>query len=63
MGDDRIDENVHHDIDDMPGNDIPGIQTGGRAIGGAPDTRGISEKAADTVTGDQFDDKTGRRVA
>jgi len=42
--------------------DLPGVQTGGRAIDGAPDTRGISEKAADAVTGDRIDDKTGKPV-
>lgn len=41
---------------------IPGIQTGGRAVDGTPDTRGITEKVADAVTGDRTDDKTGRRV-
>ena len=44
------------------GNDVPGIQTGGRAIDGAPDTRGVMEKSADAVTGDRMDDKTGRTV-
>jgi hypothetical protein len=44
------------------GNDVPGIQTGGVTAGGAPDTRGLTEKAADAVTGDDLDDKTGRRV-
>lgn len=48
--------------DDLPGNRIPGIQTGGRAADGTPDTRGISEKVADAVTGDNIDDKTGKRV-
>ena len=43
-------------------NGVPGIQTGGRDIDGTPDTRGISEKAADAVTGDRFDDKTGKPV-
>jgi hypothetical protein len=47
---------------DMPGNDMPGIQTGGRAADGSPDTRGVSEKVADTFTGDRVDDKTGRRI-
>lgn len=42
--------------------DLPGIQTGGRDIDGTPDTRGISEKAADAVTGDRIDDKTGKPV-
>ncbi len=43
---------------------VPGVQTGGHAIdgSGAPDTRGIMEKAADAVTGDRIDDKTGRPV-
>ncbi len=43
---------------------IPGVQTGGHAVdgSGAPDTRGIMEKAADTVTGNRIDDKTGRPV-
>jgi hypothetical protein len=29
---------------------------------GTPDTRGITEKAADAITGDRTDDKTGRTV-
>ena len=45
-----------------PEGDVPGIQTGGHAIDGTTDTRGISEKIADTLTGDQIDDKTGKRV-
>ena len=40
----------------------PGIQTGGHAVDGTPDTRGLMEKTADAVTGDRFDDKTGKRV-
>jgi hypothetical protein len=44
------------------GNGIPGIQTGGRAVDGTPDTRGITEKVADAVTGDRIDDKTGKVV-
>jgi len=44
---------------DLPGNRVPGIQTGGRDADGRPDTRGITEKAADAVTGDRTDDKTG----
>ena len=39
-----------------------GIQTGGRDYDGTPDTRGISEKVADAVTGDRIDDKTGKPV-
>lgn len=42
--------------------DQPGIQTGGHAVDGSPDTRGITEKMADTVTGDKYDDKTGKRI-
>jgi hypothetical protein len=45
-----------------PGNGIPGVQTGGHAADGTPDTRGIMEKTADAVTGDNIDDKTGKRV-
>jgi len=45
-----------------PGNDVPGIQTGGTNADGSPDTRGLTEKAADAVTGDNTDDKTGRRI-
>ncbi|MES2461923.1 MAG: hypothetical protein V4671_15170 [Armatimonadota bacterium] len=46
-----------------PGNGVPGIQTGGYTAAGTPDTRGITEKAADAVTGDRIDDKTGLPVA
>lgn len=46
----------------LPGNKIPGIQTGGHDIDGTPDTRGITEKIADKVTGDRIDDKTGKPV-
>jgi hypothetical protein len=42
--------------------DAPGIQTGGHNADGSPDTRGITEKVADTVTGDKIDDKTGKRI-
>ncbi len=49
--------------DALPGNKIPGIQTGGHAIDGTPDSRGITEKVADAVTGDRIDDKTGKPVA
>lgn len=40
------------------GNDIPGVQTGGMTTAGA-DTRGVTEKITDVVTGDRMDDKTG----
>ncbi len=43
-------------------NGIPGIQTGGHAVDGTPDTRGITEKIADAITGDRIDDKTGKVV-
>lgn len=43
------------------GNDVPGIQTGGTTTQG-PDTRGLTEKATDTITGDRIDDKTGGRT-
>jgi len=53
----------HVDRPDLyPGNDQPGVQTGGRAADGTPDTRGVSEKVADAVTGDRTDDKTGKSV-
>lgn len=44
------------------GNGVPGVQTGGTALDGTPDTRGLSEKAADAITGDKYDDNTGKRV-
>ena len=47
---------------ETPGNGVPGIQTGGTAYDGTSDTRGISEKAADTLTGDRYDDKTGKPI-
>ncbi len=43
-------------------NGLPGVQTGGRANDGTMDTRGVSEKVADAVTGDTLDDKTGKPV-
>ena len=51
---------VHGVIGDVThaGNDVPGVQTGGTTSAGS-DTRGITEKAADAVTGDRVDDKTG----
>lgn len=44
------------------GNGVPGVQTGGHAYDGTPDTRGVTEKLADTVTGNNVDDKTGKPV-
>lgn len=46
----------------LGGNGIDGVQTGGHATDGTPDTRGITEKLADKVTGDHTDDKTGKTV-
>ena len=51
------------DTDVLPGNRTPGIQTGGRDADGTPDTRGVMEKTADAVTGDNMDDKTGKPVS
>ena len=50
-----------NDVTDGIGNDVPGVQTGGMTTRGE-DTRGISEKTADAITGDRTDDKTGGRV-
>ena len=52
----RVDNTV-----DMPGNGVPGVQTGGHTTAGA-DTRGVMEKTADTLTGDRTDSNTGGRV-
>jgi hypothetical protein len=46
------------DPDLTPGNNVPGVQTGGYTTAGE-DTRGVTEKIADAVTGDRTDDKTG----
>jgi hypothetical protein len=54
---------VNKSADDVTvGNGVPGVQTGGHAADGTPDTRGVTEKVADAVTGDDIDDKTGKRV-
>jgi phage tail tape-measure protein len=59
----RATDNVAANINNvLPGNKVPGIQTGGHDIDGTPDTRGITEKIADAVTGDRIDDKTGKPV-
>lgn len=47
---------------DTIGNGVPGVQTGGTALDGTPDTRGLTEKAADALTGDKTDDNTAKRV-
>jgi hypothetical protein len=52
--------NPQYDIDHVRRD---GVQTGGYDADGTPDTRGISEKVADAVTGDRIDDKTGKPVA
>ena len=46
----------------LGGNGIDGIQTGGHALDGTTDTRGITEKTADVLTGDRTDDKTGKTI-
>jgi hypothetical protein len=57
-------DQVMSDVERSVGaNGLPGVQTGGHAVDGTPDTRGIWEKTADTVTGDHIDDKTGKPVA
>ncbi len=56
-------ENVKDDVNNaLPGNKVPGIQTGGHDIDGTRDSRGITEKVADTLTGDNIDDKKGTPV-
>ena len=47
-----------NNTDLTPGNNVPGVQTGGMTSAGA-DTRGLTEKGADFLTGDNRDDKTG----
>lgn len=42
--------------------DPEGIQTGGHNADGSPDTRGITEKMSDAITGDNIDDKTGKPI-
>jgi hypothetical protein len=44
------------------GETTPSIKTGGTALDGTPDTRGVGEKFVDTLTGDKIDDKTHKRV-
>ena len=56
---DQVRDATHGDR--TPGNDVPGVQTGGVTTAGA-DSRGLTEKAADAITGDRTDDKTGGRV-
>jgi len=51
---------IRYSWDKATGSTSDGIQTGGRNYDGSPDTRGVTEKIADTVTGDRIDDKTGK---
>jgi hypothetical protein len=53
---------VNTGINRMPGERVPSIKTGGHATDGTPDTRGIVEKIADAITGDNVDDKTGKVI-
>ena len=50
-------------INRLPGEAEPSLKTGGHALDGTPDTRGVGEKLVDAITGDPIDDKTGKRVA
>lgn len=60
----QVNEFTSRHWEDKPivANGIPGVQTGGQAVDGTPDTRGIMEKIADAITGDNIDDKTGKVV-
>lgn len=59
---DQMKNSIRYGWDKMTGAERGGIQTGGHALDGSPDTRGIMEKTADAVTGDRIDDKTGNIV-
>lgn len=59
---DRVSNSVRFAWDKATGAERGGIQTGGYALDGTQDTRGITEKMADTLTGDRIDDKTGNVV-
>jgi uncharacterized protein (TIGR02271 family) len=59
---DRFKNSIRYAWDKSTGSERGGIQTGGRTLDGAQDTRGVTEKMADAVTGDRTDDKTGRPV-
>lgn len=59
---DNKDRNMSDVEQSVGANGIPGTQTGGHAVDGTMDTRGVWEKAADTLTGDHTDDKTGKTV-
>jgi len=59
---DRFKNSIRYAWDKSMGAERGGIQTGGRDYDGTPDTRGVTEKMADAVTGDRIDDKTGKPV-
>jgi hypothetical protein len=59
---DRMKNSVRYAWDKTTGAERGGIQTGGQTLDGTPDTRGITEKISDAVTGDRIDDKTGKVV-
>lgn len=58
----RFKISIRYAWDEATGAERGGIQTGGRALDGTPDTRGVTEKMADALTGDRIDDKTGKIV-
>jgi len=60
---DKFSNAIRYSWDKTIGSTGDGIQTGGRNYDGSPDTRGITEKVADTVTGDRIDDKTGKPIS
>ena len=53
---------IRYAWDKATGSARGGVKTGGQSLDGSPDTRGITEKVADTMTGDRIDDKTGKTV-
>jgi len=59
---DRFSNAIRYAWDKSTGAERGGIKTGGHALDGSPDTRGITEKMADAMTGDRIDDKTGKPV-
>jgi len=59
---DKFSNAIRYAWDKTTGAERGGIKTGGQNIDGSPDTRGITEKVADTLTGDRIDDKTGKPV-
>jgi len=59
---DKFSNAIRYAWDKATGAERGGIKTGGQNIDGSPDTRGITEKVADTLTGDRIDDKTGKPV-